>query len=103
MVMMICAGKLGCPVFVFGRGMSAGDHAGGMQGTRARDAVICRSDAVTLQRGAARAGRRAATAQSSSRTRTTSTHMSAPAGSATAAASARVAAAAAGGAARRAS
>jgi hypothetical protein len=74
LVVMIRAGKLG-----------------GLHGIRARGAVICQCSAVTRQ-DAARAGRRATTAQSSTRTCATSTHVSAPAGTAAgAAASARVA------------
>jgi hypothetical protein len=102
MVMMICAGKLGSPEFVFGRGMFAGDGVRGMNGTRVRRAVICQCSAMTRQSGAVRAGRRAATTQSSARTRATSTHMSASAGS-PASSSARVAARVPSGGARRAS
>jgi len=83
--MMICAGKLGCRMFVFVRGMFAGDRVGGMRGMRGVrvGAVDPQSVAVTRD-GAARTGRRAATAQTATRAEATSTHISAAAMSATA-------------------
>jgi hypothetical protein len=65
-MVMVRAGELGCRMF--DRGMFADDRIGGMHGANARGAVICQSGAVTLHSGAARTGRRAATAQSCTRT-----------------------------------
>ena len=72
--MMICAGKLGCRLFVFGRGMFAGHLVGGMQGARV-GAVVPQCVAMSRHSRAARTVRRTAAAQS--RARATSTHMSA--------------------------
>jgi hypothetical protein len=81
-MMMIRAGKLGSRMFVFVRGMFAGDRVGGMG---ARVGAVVRQSVVTC-RGAARTGRRAATAQTTTRAEATSTHISAAAMSATGAA-----------------
>jgi hypothetical protein len=61
MMMMICAGKLGCRLFVFGRGMFAGHLVGGMQGAR-MGAVVCQGVAMSRHSRAARTFRRAAPA-----------------------------------------
>lgn len=74
MVMMICADNLGGRMFVFGRGMFAGHCVGGMQGARV-GAVVRQCVAVSRHSRAARAVRRAATAQPCARA--TSTHVSA--------------------------
>jgi hypothetical protein len=73
-MMMICAGKLGCRLFVFGCGMFAGHRVGGMQGARV-GAVVPQCVAMSRHSRAARTVRRTATAQSCARA--TSTHMSA--------------------------
>jgi hypothetical protein len=73
-MMMICAGKLGCRLFVFGRGMFAGHRVGGMHGAR-MGAVVPQCVAMSRHSRAARTVRRTATAQSCARA--TSTHMSA--------------------------
>jgi hypothetical protein len=73
-MMMICAGKLGCRLFVFGRGMFAGHRVGGMHGAR-MGAVVPQCVAMSRHSCAARIVRRTATAQSCARA--TSTHMSA--------------------------
>jgi hypothetical protein len=91
MVMMICAGELGCRLFVFGRGMFAGRRVGGMHGARV-GAVVCQTVTMTRHR-AARTVRRAATAQSCARA--TSTHMSAAAAATTTVSAAATATAAA--------
>jgi hypothetical protein len=64
-MMMICAGKLGCRLFVFDRGM---------QGARV-GAVVRQCVAMSRHSRAACTVRRTATAQS--RARATATHMSA--------------------------
>ena len=74
MVMMICADNLGGRMFVFGRGMFAGHCVGCMQGARV-GAVVRQCVAVSRHSRAARAVRRAATAQPCARA--TSTHVSA--------------------------
>jgi hypothetical protein len=74
MVMMICADNLGGRMFVFGRGMFAGHCVGGMQGARV-GAVVRQCVAMSRHSRAARAVRRAATAQPCARA--TSTHVSA--------------------------
>jgi hypothetical protein len=74
MMMMICAGKLGCRLFVFGCGMFAGHRVGGMQGARV-GAVVPQRVAMSRHSRAARTVRRTATGQSCARA--TSTHMSA--------------------------
>jgi hypothetical protein len=76
MVMMICADNLGGRMFVFGRGMFAGHCVGGMQGARV-GAVVRQCVAMSRHSRAARAVRRAATAQPCARA--TSTHVSAAA------------------------
>ena len=81
MVMMICADNLGGRMFVFGRGMFAGHCVGGMQGARV-GAVVRQCVAVSRHSRAARAVRRAATAQPCARA--TSTHVSAAATTTTA-------------------
>ena len=63
-------------MFVFGRGMFAGHCVGGMQGARV-GAVVRQCVAVSRHSRAARAVRRAATAQPCARA--TSTHVSAAA------------------------
>jgi hypothetical protein len=75
-MMMICAGKLGCRLFVFGRGMFAGHRIGGMHGARV-GAVVPECVAMSRHSRAARTVRRTATAQSCARA--TATHMSAAA------------------------
>ena len=74
MVMMICADNLGGRMFVFGRGMFAGHCVGGMQGARV-GAVVRQCVAMSRHSRAARAVRRAATAQPCARA--TSTHVAA--------------------------
>jgi hypothetical protein len=74
MVMMICADNHGGRMFVFGRGMFAGHCVGGMQGARV-GAVVRQCVAMSRHSRAARAVRRAATAQPCARA--TSTHVSA--------------------------
>jgi hypothetical protein len=71
-MMMICAGKLGCRVFVFGRGMFAGHRVGGMHGARA-GAMVPQCVAMSSHSRAARTVGRTAAAQSCA----TSAHMSA--------------------------
>jgi hypothetical protein len=73
-MMMICAGKLGCRMFVFSRGMFAGHRVGRMQGARV-GTLVRQCAAMSCHRRAARTVRGAATAQSCARA--TSTHMSA--------------------------
>jgi hypothetical protein len=75
-MMMICAGKLGCRMFVFGRDMFAGNRVSGIHGPGTRGAMIRQGGAVTRQCGAARAGCCGVTAQSATRAVTTSAHMS---------------------------
>ena len=82
MVMMICADNLGGRMFVFGRGMFAGHCVGGMQGARV-GAVVRQCVAMSRHSRAARAVRRAATAQPCARA--TSTHVSATTATAAAA------------------
>jgi hypothetical protein len=74
MVMMICADNHGGRMVVFGRGMFAGHCVGGMQGARV-GAVVRQCVAMSRHSRAARAVRRAATAQPCARA--TSTHVSA--------------------------
>ena len=78
-MMMICAGKLGCRLFVFGRRMFAGHRVGGMQGARV-GAVVRQGVAMSRHGRAARTVRRTATAQTCAR----ATHMAAAAAATTA-------------------
>jgi hypothetical protein len=75
-MMMVCAGKLGCRMFaryMFAGAMFAGDRVVGMHAVRACSAMIRQSGAVALHRSAARTGCRGVTAQSASRAVATTT------------------------------
>ena len=98
MMVMVCAGKLGCRMFA--RGMFAGDRVVSMHAVRACSAMIRQSGAMAPHRSAARTGCRGVTAHPAPRAvASTTARVSAAATSATAATTG-VAASAAGGDAR---
>ena len=100
MMVMVCAGKLGCRMFA--RGMFAGDRVVSMRAVRACSAMIRQSGAMAPHRSAARTGCRGVTAQPAPRAvASTTTGVAASAAAATATSAATgVAASAAGGDAR---
>ena len=103
MMVMVCAGKLGCRMFA--RGMFAGDRAVSMRAVRACSAMIRQSGAMAPHRSAARTGCRGVTAQPAPRAVASTTARVSAAAAATATATATaattgVAASAAGGDAR---
>ena len=61
MMVMVCAGKLGCRMFA--RGMFAGDRMVSMHAVRACSAMIRQSGAMAPHRSAARTGCRGVTAE----------------------------------------
>ena len=103
-MVMVCAGKLGCRMFgrgTFARGMFTGARVVGMHAVRVCSAMIRQSGAVALHRRAARTGCRGVTAQSATRAVATTTAASVSATTTAAATTtARVAASAARGNAR---
>ena len=99
MMVMVCAGKLGCRMFA--RGMFAGDRVVSMHAVRACSAMIRQSGAMAPHRSAARTGCRGVTAQPAPRAvASTTARVSATATATATTAATGVAASAAGGDAR---
>ena len=98
MMVMVCAGKLGCRMFA--RGMFAGDRVVSMHAVRACSAMIRQSGAMAPHRSAARTGCRGVTAQPAPRAVASTTARVSATATATTAAATGVAASAAGGDAR---
>jgi hypothetical protein len=102
-MVMVCAGKLGCRMIArgrFARGRLAGDRVVGTHAVRACSAVIRQSGAVALHRSAARTGCRGVTAQSATCAVATTTAGVSATATATTATATRVTATAARGDAR---
>jgi len=98
MMVMVCAGKLGCRMFA--RGMFAGDRVVSMHAVRACSAMIRQRGAMAPHRSAARTGCRGVTAQPAPRAVASTTARVSATATATTAAATGVAASAAGGDAR---